>query len=66
MLVSFSQKYLADAQDDINVLLEQMKIVNPFIGIRVKCLWTVCFVWVQEMEIVVICQGDFKEAFKAI
>ncbi len=55
MLVSFSQKYLADAQDDINVLLEQMKIVNfPFIGIRVKCLWTVCFVWVQEMEIVVM------------
>ncbi len=27
-LASFSQKYLAKAQDNINVLLEQMKIVT--------------------------------------
>ncbi len=28
MLASFSQRYLAEAQDNINVLLEQMKIVT--------------------------------------
>ncbi len=28
MLASFSQRYLAEAQDDINFLLEQMKIVT--------------------------------------
>ncbi len=27
-LASFSQKYLAEEQDDINVLLKQMKIVT--------------------------------------
>ncbi len=27
-LASFSQRYLAEAQDNINVLLEQMKIVT--------------------------------------
>ncbi len=27
-LASFSQRYLAKAQDDINILLEQMKIVT--------------------------------------
>ncbi len=58
-LASFSQRYLAEAQDDINVLLEQMKIVNElkmnvfvFIGIGGECLGTFLlrFVWVQEIE----------------
>ncbi len=54
-LASLSQRYLAEAQDDINVLLEQMKIVTElkmnvfvFIGIGGECLGTFLlhFVWV--------------------
>ncbi len=37
-LASFSQRYLAETQDDINILLEENIFV--FIGIRVECLRT--------------------------
>ncbi len=37
-LASFSQRYLAETQDDINILLEENIFV--FIGIRVECLQT--------------------------
>ncbi len=50
-LASLSQRYLAEAQDGINVLLEQMKIVTElkmnvfiFIGIGGECLGTICLV----------------------
>ncbi len=33
-LASFSQRYLAEAQDDINVLLEQKKIVDKSMTAR--------------------------------
>ncbi len=55
-LASINQRYLAEAQDNINVLLEQKKSatwvydnkkmkVFVFICIGVEYLWT-CFVWV--------------------
>ncbi len=34
MLASFSQRYLAEAQDNINVLLEQMKIVTVIVKLK--------------------------------